>query len=375
MVIVDERNFIEKALQEQGLDLFDFYDNHQLFTIQELAALPLQRRADVLLVDTQSLLQHPDLLEKAQAAMNTFLAVIFLHQEQDSEAIRWVDEQASFLKKIVGACALPMSSLDWTMLGNQLQFYWNMIQEQRMLQKHMVEFSQELDMALQTAQSEMAKAKKLHEVLVPKRNDEIKGVRFYNKYATGEGGGGEFYDLHQTPNKVFQVLVATESYLISSSLMGILNAHRTKDFEPAAFLKDAQEDIDAINSSKKKKARVDLLVLELDLTNLRLISHGDHKAEFYSQTNGPVSLAKGESYSLGKGEKFIVFSPGFLFNWKEVSKKHDIQSFLDNHRSLAPQDLMTELFFQIRQDNQSQFLTKDAMVVMMEVQRHGMHQV
>lgn len=375
MVIVDERNFIEKAMRKQGLDLFDFYDGHQLISVKELSDLALQKRSDLLFIDTQSLLKYPEQIEKAKTLMNTFLGVFFFHDEADEISKRWVEEQASFLNKIIGECSLPMTSLRWTTLSNQLQFCWNMIQEQRQLQKHIVEFSQELDQALQTAQSEMLRAKKLHEVLLPKRSEEIKGIRFLNKYATGEGGGAEFYDLLQTSGKIYQVLVSTESYLISSSLMGVLNSHKQKDFNPVAFLKDAQGDIDVINSSKKKKAQVGLLVLELDLANLNLKSYGDHKAEFYSQFKGPVTLSGEGSYQLGKGEKFIVFSPGFLFNWKEAVKKNDIHSFLKNHRSLALSDLMTELFFQIRQEKSGQFLNKDATVVMMEVNRHGMHQV
>jgi hypothetical protein len=86
----------------------------------------------------------------------------------------------------------------------------------------------------------MARAKKIHEVLIPRRHDEIKGVYFSNKYAAGDGGGGEFYDLLQSHGKVFQIMVSSQSYLISSSLLGLLAKHKQKDFDPLEFIKDAE---------------------------------------------------------------------------------------------------------------------------------------
>lgn len=63
MIIVDERNFIKKALEEQGLNLFDYYDGHQLISIKDFTELDLKRRAEVVLIDVVSILSKPKLLE------------------------------------------------------------------------------------------------------------------------------------------------------------------------------------------------------------------------------------------------------------------------------------------------------------------------
>lgn len=374
MVIVDNRDFIKKALEDHQMNLYDFHDGHQTFSVEAFSHLTLTRRMDVLLIDTQSVLDNLKNFESCRPILNTFQGTYFFHEESNTAARKWVEEQASFLPKIIGEYALPMSEMGWTLLANQLQFFWTMLQEHKLLQKHIAGFSQELDQVLESAQIEMARAKKIHETLVPKRKEEIKGIQFFHKYASGEGGA-EFTDLLQTSGKAFQIIIASESYLISSTLMGLLNEHKTREFDPEKFLIDARADIEAVNSSKKKKARVDVLVLELDLSHLTLRAYGDHKAEFCSQLNGKVSLDVENEYKLSKGEKFIVFSPGFLFNWKENSQKQDIHSFVKSHQKLNQQELMTELFFSIRQDQEGQLLKKDATVVMMEVTRHGMHQV
>lgn len=376
MIILDERNYLKPELESKGFSIFDFFENHQVMDLKTFNTLELKRRGEFLLVDTQTLLnQSPAVQENFKSVMNTFLGSVFFHEQSNTKAQEWVQNEAAFLTKIIGEYALPMPQLNWTMLSNQLQFFWNLLEDQKMLQKHMVQFSQELDQVLQNAEVEMVKAKKIHEMFVPRRMDEIKGITFSNKYAAGEGGGGEFYDLIQTPTKVFQIMVASQSYLISSAILGILGQHREKDFNPAIFLKEAAVEIETINGAKKKKSDVEITMMELDLGTLELKLHSSNKPDLYSQTHGRVELTMERNYKLSKGEKLIVFSPGFIFNWKEGHPDKDIHGFLKNHEKFGPGELMSELFFQLKEGKESQFLTKDATVVMMEVNRHGIHKV
>lgn len=371
MIIVDERDFIKKEMEGKGFNVFDFYENNKIMSVGEFCELPLTRRSDILLVDTESLLRNPQHQETFRTIINTFMGVVFFHHHANEKAQKWVEGEAAFLTKIVGEYSLPMAQLQWTMLSNQLQFFWTLLEEQKNLQKHMMSFSQELDQVLQSAAVEMARAKKIHEVLIPRRHDEIKGVYFSNKYAAGDGGGGEFYDLLQSNGKVFQIMVSSQSYLISSSLLGLLSQHKQKDFDPLEFIKDAEAEISVINGAKKKKSEVEVLVLEMDLSKLILKTFGHGKVEFYSQKKGPFQI--NGSYQLEKGENLIVFSSGFLFNWKETHKT-DISAFLKS-QNLKTNDILSELFFQLKMEQDTPFLKRDATVAMMEVKRHGIHQV
>lgn len=375
MIVIDERNFLAQELESKGFGIFDFFENHKVMDVKTFAGLELKRRGDFILVDTQTLLSHPDKIESVKAVLNTFLGAIFFHDHSNSKAQEWVKNEGGFLSKIIGEYSLPMPQLGWTILTNQLQFMWGLIEDQRKLQKHMAQFSVELDQVLQNAELEMVKAKKIHETLVPRRQEEIKGVLFTNKYAAGDGGGGEFYDLHQTPNKIYQILLTSQSYLVSSALLGILGQHKEKDFSPEAFIKDAQAEIETINSAKKKKSTADLLLLEFDLGNLQLKSYTQSKAELYSQLNGRFTLDKGQSHQLAKGEKVIVFSSGFISNWSEGRLDKNLPEFIKSHSGTATKELLSELFFQLKETKNDKFLSKDATVVMMEVNRHGIHKV
>lgn len=375
MIILDERNYLSKELESKGFEVFDFYENRKVMDLKSFNALELKRRGEFLLVDTETLLKYPEAHETFKSVMNTFLGAVFFHEHSNEKAHAWVQNEGAFLTKIIGEYSLPMAQLQWTILSNQLQFFWNLIEDQRKLQKHMAQFSVELDQVLQNAEVEMNKAKKIHEALVPRRHEEVKGVLFTNKYAAGDGGGGEFYDLIQTPSKVFQILVSSQSYLISSAILGLLGQHREKDFNPGSFLKDAHAEIETINGAKKKKSNVDLIVIELDLTTLNLTVHGESKAELYSQVNGKLTLKKDEPYQLAKNEKVIVFSSGFLFNWSEGHSEKDLFNFLKSHEKSSVNELMSEFFIQLKEGHKETFLQKDATVVMMEVNRHGIYKV
>lgn len=374
MIIVDERQFLAQELENKGFQVFDFYDRHQVLSLASLCQMPLQKRAEILLVDTQTVLLHPELKENFITILNTFLGVVFFHEQQNQAAQQWVEAQGAFLTKIVGEYALPMPQLSWTILSNQLQFFWSILQEQKLLQQHLSQFSQELDQLLKTAESEMHKAKKVHDILLPKRSDEIKGVQFFHKYTVGDGGGGEFYDMFHLGNVVYQVLISSQSYLISSALMGILNQEKPK-FATASFLQLAQAEIKTINEAKKKKSDVEVSILEIDLSQLSLRVLGWGKPELYSQNKGMLRLEPQEQFQLMKGEKIIVISPGFLFNWKEDHVKQDLATFIKSHEQLVPQDLLMELFFELRQNEAQDISHKDATVVVIEVNRHGIHKV
>jgi hypothetical protein len=375
MVIVDNRNFIKPALEANHVSLLDCFNNLQVLSLESLAKLPLNRRMDILLIDAQSVLDNPKAFEDCRPVINTFQAIYFFYEAASEKARQWILEQASFLPKILGECPLPMAEINWTLFSNQLQFFWSLMEEHQLLQKHMREFSLELDHVLQIAQDEMLHAKKLHKALMPNRKEEIKGINFLQKYASGDGGAGEFSDLFQQGSKVYQVLVSSESYLISSSLLGILNDHKSKEFNIEHFLSDVKNDIAVINDSKKKKSHVDLLILEIDLNQLTLQVHGKSNAELYSRMNGEISSKSGQTYKLSKSETVVILSPGFISNWKENKDLGQIENFFKNNSSLSQNDLMAELFFQIRRESMGQFLNRDATVLMMEVNRHGIHQV
>lgn len=375
MIILDERQFINKELELRGFDIFDFYENHQIMDMSSFCSIDLKRRGEFLLVDTQTVLLHPELLENFKSVLNTFVGAIFFQESTNQKAQKWIQDEGILVTKIIGEYSLPMPQLNWTILSNQMAFLWGLIEDQKNLQKQLALFSTELDEFLQTADQEMTKVKKIHEAILPRRINKIKGITFTNKYSVGEGGGSEIYDLRQTQNKVFQIFVSSESYLVSSAILGILSQQNEKDFDPSIFLSEAMNEYRVIGQAKKKKPAIDILVLELDFLSLNLRVWSDSKAELYSLIRGRLDIKKDEDCLLSRDEKVVVFSPGFIFNWNESYSGVDINSFLEDHKKVTTNELMSELFFSLKNRKEGQFLKKDSIIAVMEVNRHGFHKV
>jgi hypothetical protein len=141
------------------------------------------------------------------------------------------------------------------------------------------------------------------------------------------------------------------------------------------YYKNGLTEVKNANSSKKKKSDFDLLVTEIDPATLTLKVLTQSKAEIYSYSHGHLKLKKDDSYQLIKGEKVIVFSSGFIFNWIEGHPKNDLHDFVKKEENLSSGELMSELFFQLKEGKEGQFLKKDATLLLMEVNRHGIHKV
>lgn len=374
MVILDESNFIKKELDAKGFSIFDFYANHLVVDMKRLSTFELKRRGELLLINTQTVLKYPELNESFKAVLNTFDGAIFFYDKEHLESIQWIEKNSPLISKMIGKYSIQMSTVDSLILANQIRFFASMIDEQKKLQAHMAKFSVELDQVLENAEKDMLKAKKIHDSLMPKRSEEIRGIQFSNKYAAGDGGGGEFFNLVSNSSKAYQILVSSQSYLISSAIMGILATQKSQDFKPDLFIKDALSEVEQINSTKRKKSETDLLVVEIDLLNLTMTCLTDSNAEFFSQNKGYFKLKRGENCQLAKGEKVVVFSPGFIFNWNIESSHNNLVEILKDN-DLSMDELITELFFILKKSKEGSFLNRDATVLMLEVNRHGIHKV
>ena len=86
MIIVDESNYLLKELKEKGFEIFDFFENHQVLDLSTFCSLELKRRSEFVVLDTQTLLNHPELIEKFKVVLNTFIGSIFFYNQSNSKA-------------------------------------------------------------------------------------------------------------------------------------------------------------------------------------------------------------------------------------------------------------------------------------------------
>lgn len=389
MRIIDTQNRIIPAMQEHHLDVEDFFPHMKVSSPQEFLKSPLEGRSEVLLIDVPSMVGH-QVNDQLLAMINTHpAAVLFVPSPAKKEWEDWLTQLLALTDKVVSVHRLPMGATEWSLLRNQLLYFWRQGLDRQRFREQMVRFSQEMDELVRGAQLEMLKAKKIHEGVVPRRTEDLKAVQLTSKYAVGEGAGSEYFDVIRGQNFVHLVFLHTTSYLASSCLMGLLNKYKggPMGLDPQLFLQEAAFEIRGINANKKKPVDVQLMLLRLDQVSLKCEGHAFGAFELFSQEHGFRALPQLSgfdsqkmdearfSFSLRRGEKVVVFSPGFIFNWNETRPAAERGPFIQANQNLSGSELLMELFFQLKKQSSGDFLAKDATAVMMEVNRHGIQQV
>ncbi len=389
MKLIDDTGRLLEALRAQGLEFESFFDGIQTTSKRDFLATPLEGRNEVLLVDVPTLAGVP-VSDQLLSLLNTHEAVVlFLPSPAQKDWLDWRDQLLRLSDKVVADYELPLATKSVAVLRNQLHLLWRQRVERQRFKEQMVRFSQEMDDLILAAQQEMQKAKRIHEGIVPRRMEDLKGIQLSTKYAVGESGGSEYFDVIRGAGHNFLLFVHTSSYLASSCIMGILNKYKgaVQGLDPQLFLQEVDLELKSINVNKKKQVHVELLLLKIETHSLQCTGHSFGMFELFAQDGGAYELPRLKEFSLAraeearfalrlaKGEKVIVFSPGFIFNWNETVSPLTRAEFLRQHAEDAPAELLVELFYQLKKDVKSEFLAKDAVAVLMEVQRHAIEQV
>lgn len=376
MVIVDEKGHILKALEAADLLETEGFEDVKVLKVSEFLGLPLKAHQDLVIVDIPSVLQYPESAESLRGQINTFSGVIYTHPEKETQMRTWAQTEASIFPHVLQVFAWPLGDLDLELFKNTAKTFARMRMEQSQYQKQITQFSQDLDQMLRLAQHEISRAKNVHNRLVPKRIDEYKGVSIVHRYAAGSGIGTEFSDVIQDGSHLYQIIFATSSFLLSSSAVSLIQEMKGKSFNPAVFIKTLKDEVISLNQTKKKKIESHLMIMSFDLTQLKASFSGWGDFEFYSQVKGKGKVEfVGETMSFQKDERIIFFSPGFVSNWNEYKSLPSTQQIVENHSKGPIYDLLTELIFQLKKVSAEDFLNRDATVVALEVNRHGIQQV
>ncbi len=348
----------------------------------EFSKAELKAKSDFLIIDIN---EFEALSDSAISQLNTFTAAIVFYSSEEAARAIELSEKSS---KVIGMYQWPLAERDLTLLSHQVQFLVTHGDEKKNLKQQMIKFSEEIDFLVHSAEGEMLKAKRIHESVVPKRIEEFKGITLMSKYAVGSGSGSEYFDLIRGSHHSHLIIIHTSSYLASSSLMGIINKYKGEHFglDFDLFMNEAEIEIQAINANKKKPVRVEMFLLTINNLDLSCSGYSYGSFDLISRKVA-VKLPSVESFSLAnkaqayfefqlnREEKVIVFSPGFIFNWKEQLAQVSLNDFTRKGLEGESGELLVELFFQLKKKLKEDFLSKDATAIVMEVKRHAIQKV
>jgi hypothetical protein len=276
-----------------------------------------------------------------------------------------------------------------SVLKNLVIHFDEILREKLVLRSQLYSINQELSEIMGNVEVEMMRVKKMYEMKTPRRFQDIKGVQVYSKYSAGENIGGEFFDIFMDQNKLFVLMTSTTSYLASSSILNIFSQFKQKNRISAEseveLIENIKNEVKTLNQNKKKQIELEIFTAVLDLNkhivnghlfgNFHILSSASNS---YYKTGPNVlesEISKGKfSRSIERGERILLSSPGFIKNWEKHRPQFLIEEIINN-KKIKPLDLLDEIFFQLKKDSTSGFLSFDASAIILEVQPNAMVQV
>lgn len=276
------------------------------------------------------------------------------------------------------------------LFNNKVQILTELIKERQVLKSQLISINKELSETMGNVEVELLRIKKVYEQKTPRRFNNIKGIQAFSKYAAGENVGGEFFDIHMNQNKAFVIMSSTSSYLASSSILQMFSqlksSEEISDQVELNLIEDIKGEVEELNKSKKKEISIHLFTAIIDLSKHTVTGHlyGDFKILSSNSNNsyatkGPQLLTSTHEdgrfeRELKRGERLLLCSPGFNFNWQKLNPEFLVEELMIK-KSIKPLDILDEIFYQLKKDSTSGFLSFDASAIMLEVQQNAMVQV
>ncbi len=263
--------------------------------------------------------------------------------------------------------------------------------QDRILNSTVEDTQNHLGKVLEQSLLELQRVKKLHEKVVPMRQEKIKSVTVYSKFAAGFSSGGEFFDIKKSEKELIVMLTSTKSYVASSVILGHFEEFQKSGNASKEGIEDFLENLIDECRSLDLIDRDDYELLQLDIIRVDLRTYeyeGFHFGKGCYYSDGVKKIPSNtlpinensfeESYFHGvlrRGQKLIYVSPGAFQNYSEKGQEGKIETVILEQFKNGAREILNEAFFQLKKDNEEDFLKYDASIIYLEVDPNAFIQV
>ena len=230
---------------------------------------------------------------------------------------------------------------------------------------------------------------KISKKIIPIRKEKIKGITISSKYIAGLDSGGEFFDLNKGENQLTIFLSSVNSYSLSTFFLGFYESVKklgvvNRDSLTKLF-GSIENELNGLLVTPDLRAEITVLVV--DLVTYKLWGFNFGQVVLKSNMNGHIvgnnnrpsrdNLKNSEiSLQLKRGEKILIISPGYLKCSEDVFEKNKLLSYIENLEGKDNNEILSELFFQVKKNNlSSDFLKCDSSILCLEVDPNAIMQV
>ncbi len=231
----------------------------------------------------------------------------------------------------------------------------------------------DLDKIYEYTKSELTRIKDLHDRFVKVRIDKLKGMSLTSKFMAGEKSGGEFFEILQNENEVLFIQAGSDSYILSSMLLGEMETLKEKSIT-GNLTAHAEQFLKIINHhATEQKGELSYCLMILNLKNLHASFHIKGQAHLFYD-NEWISFDQPMQLKLKPKQRLCLISDGAFKNWIILSKKQ-IEPFFKSHNEMPTRELINEFFFEVSRNKSGNFLVHDALVAAVDIEETKIYQV
>lgn len=367
-----------------------YFLNSEISSISPLT--PLADKCDIELepIDTISEIPNSDmaLLPWGESSSNSSIASIVIYGKFSSMS---VEERARLSQLCTKSNVFGWIDLESPIeLSDPLFRSIDTKLKERARMVRLAQLGEELGDLTEQMDKEISRVKKIHEKLIPVRNEELKGVKIFSKYAAGETSGGEFFDFYQDGNSVFFILSASTSYLMSSTIISrleLLKSVPLSNHSIKEMIGGILEDTETLGvSDRGGRNALDLLTIKIDLISMSVEGYRFGGGDIVATGDVPKLPSAQElsmafideayfNFGMQHSDKLVFLSSGIRHNTGGRIGESSTADFIKRELAGPPKELLNELFFQLKKDRDSDFLKHDASAIYIEVNRNGIFKV
>lgn len=245
--------------------------------------------------------------------------------------------------------------------------------EKQFLKSDLITLDRELGDLYHALSEELHRVKSSYEKKFPKRFEEIKGIKFYGKYAAGNNMGTDFYDLIETEDEIIGILCSSDSYLVSTSIVSFvqdLKGQGSIDAETESLFFEKIYD-EQKKLSGKRTINVDVLFYRLNLSTLELSFRSNGHFGYIIDNEGQTTFPESEEISsstveLERGSRVLINSTGFYKNELEPIPVSKVEELMGN-KNVKSLDILDEIYFQLKKSTEDGIIEFDSSSIIIEV--------
>lgn len=272
-----------------------------------------------------------------------------------------------FLPKIFGFIDLTTEpEIAIPLLRNYINL--NFSKESLQLEK----LSKELEAIEERTLTELRGIKELHDRFVKIRTEKIKGAELLIKFMAGEKSGGEFFDYISRDSQMLFVQAGSDSYIMSSLIISAMEDFKVKNENLYESIDSFIAGLNYLANENGAKLSYSMMIVNLKNMEANIYNKGDSRIFYHKEIIAPV---KNSILKLKRGERITFLSEGTFLNWNKYYEGKKVQDFLLKHLDKNNRDFINELFFELARSKKGTFLDNDALVAMLEIDEHVLHQL